>query len=274
MTRRLRMAFTLVELLVVIAIIGVLVGLLLPAVQASREGARRVQCTQNMAQVVRALQGYESAQEALPAGTLDKQGPIRNVAQGQHISWVVEVLPYLQSRNVYNAIDIEKGAYAPENTDAQKVQVSTLICPSSGNWSVTNGCSYAGCHHEVEAPIDADNNGVLFLNSAIQLDDIWDGLSHTLFVGEKFPNESDLGWISGTRATLRNTGSPITTIAEVVAPPPEIVGGFGSMHLGGIALFAFGDGQVRSLADTINPAVFELLGNRKDGKLISGTELD
>ena len=66
--------------------------------------------------------------------------------------------------------------------------------------------NYAGCHHDVEAPIDADNHGVLFLNSHISGDDIPDGAAHTIFIGEKIVADDDLGWMSGTRATLRNTG--------------------------------------------------------------------
>ena len=66
--------------------------------------------------------------------------------------------------------------------------------------------SYAGVHHDVEAPIAADNHGVLFLNSHVRYEDVTDGTSQTLFVGEKLNDGLDLGWASGTRASLRNTG--------------------------------------------------------------------
>ena len=69
--------------------------------------------------------------------------------------------------------------------------------------------SYAACHHDVEAPIDVENHGVFYLNSSIRHEDIPDGSSYTIFVGEKRIASQDLGWLSGTRATLRNTGTPL-----------------------------------------------------------------
>src|SRR5262245_7955511 len=85
--RRSPTAFTLVELLVVIAIIGILVALLLPAIQASREAARRSSCLNNLMQLGLACHSYEFNHESIPPGVIDKKGPIRNEAQGQHVSW-------------------------------------------------------------------------------------------------------------------------------------------------------------------------------------------
>src|SRR5436305_2007146 len=85
-------AFTLVELLVVIAIIGVLIAMMLPAVQASRESARRTQCVANLSQVSVGLQNYEMAHERYPVGTIDAKGPIHSVAKGDHRNWVIELL--------------------------------------------------------------------------------------------------------------------------------------------------------------------------------------
>ena len=91
-------AFTLVELLVVIAIIGILVALLLPAIQASRESARRASCTNNMSQLILAVHDYEAAHEFYPAGTVNPTGPIQNLPNGHHISWIVRILPYIEER--------------------------------------------------------------------------------------------------------------------------------------------------------------------------------
>ena len=111
MTRQNRYAFTLVELLVVIAIIGILVALLLPAIQASRESARRTQCTNQMNQLILAVHEYETAHEHYPAGTINPNGPIKNLPIGQHISWVAPILPYIEERVLYDNIDMSLSAY-------------------------------------------------------------------------------------------------------------------------------------------------------------------
>src|SRR5512135_1769133 len=97
--------FTLVELLVVIAIIGVLVALLLPAVQAAREAARRSSCVNNLTQLILAAQNYESSYRVYPPGTIDKSGPIANVAEGYHHNWLSQILPFIEERNTFQHID-------------------------------------------------------------------------------------------------------------------------------------------------------------------------
>ena len=96
--------FTLVELLVVIAIIAILVALMLPAVNAAREAARRTSCLNNMVQLALALHNFEYHFEALPPGVTNPDGPIRNEPQGIHVSWTVRILPYLEERAVFSAI--------------------------------------------------------------------------------------------------------------------------------------------------------------------------
>src|SRR5829696_5495312 len=111
MKRRHPNAFTLVELLVVIAIIGILVSLLLPAIQASRESARRASCTNKMSQLILGVHDYESAHEFYPAGTVNPAGPIQNLPNGQHLSWIVRVLPYVEEKVLYESIDTSLSAY-------------------------------------------------------------------------------------------------------------------------------------------------------------------
>src|SRR5712671_1410494 len=97
--------FTLVELLVVIAIIGILVALLLPAVQAAREAARRSSCQNNLVQVVLATLNYEMAHGRYPSGTLEAKGPIQSMPVGYHHSWLTQILPQIEQQNVFHAID-------------------------------------------------------------------------------------------------------------------------------------------------------------------------
>jgi prepilin-type N-terminal cleavage/methylation domain-containing protein/prepilin-type processing-associated H-X9-DG protein len=291
-----RAGFTLIELLVVIAIIAVLIALLLPAVQAAREAARRAQCLNNVMQLGIALQSYESSHELLPPGVVNTTGPILDQPKGYHYGWLVQILPFFEQRNVYNHLNFKIGIYETENFTTRTTVIRSFICPSDS--SANPGASgvamtnYVGSHNDVEAPISATNNGVLFLNSAVRFEDITDGSSQTIFVGEKLNNAPDEGWASGTRASLRNSGSGINQTAT----PPfagtgsgddddgdsqvagaraasatdtlSYVGGYSARHPGG-ANFAFGDGSVRFLKNSINRRVFRLLANRADGEIIS-----
>ena len=282
--RRPQRGFTLVELLVVIAIIGVLVALLLPAVQAAREAARRASCLNNVAQLGLALHNYEFHFEALPPGVSDTAGPIRQEPQGKHISWVVAILPYLEQNTLARLFDHEAGAYGAANAIVRKTEIRTLQCPSdpaqfTNETHTVARSSYAGCHHDREAPIDKDNYGLLFLNSRVRYAEIYDGSSMTILLGEAINRPEGLGWVSGTRATLRNTSSieaggpylpqsPSATLPEEQRPGSLFVGGFGSNHLGG-SNFAFADGSTRFIPHNIDKTTLQRLGNRADGEIMN-----
>lgn len=271
--------FTLVELLVVVAIIGILIGMLLPAVQQVREAARRTQCLNNLAQIGLAMHNNEFSFGHLPAGVIDTAGPIQNVAKGQHVSWTVHLLRFIEQNGIADGFDIDAGTYAAANAPARAMVIPIFRCSSQGLSMNSNGTAglsnYAGCHHSVEAPIDVDNDGLLFLNSAVTYADIYDGSSNTILVGEYIAEGSDLGWASGTRATLRNTseildqsdwngvygGGAISTMAKTH------VGGFSSSHPGTVN-FLFADGSVESVSPGIDATVFSNLGNRSDGAMM------
>ncbi|QDV53847.1 DUF1559 domain-containing protein [Gimesia fumaroli] len=287
--------FTLIELLVVIAIIAILIALLLPAVQQAREAARRSSCKNNLMQVNVALQNYEMAHNVLPSGTVNPTGPILNEAKGYHVSWILQILPYLDEQTAFNKFDFNKSVYDPVNKQIADYRIPTLRCPSNPN----QGHCYAGMHHDIEAPIDSNNNGILFLNSSVSYDDIPDGSSKTLFIGE-LTEGNELGWVSGTRSTLRNAGTAInlnnaklfsgraafenrfpsedsesdTETPNKEAESPEgnnqllQVGGFSSYHTGG-AHFGIGDGSVRFLSENISVPLYQALANRHDGQLVS-----
>ncbi len=286
--------FTLIELLVVIAIIAVLIALLLPAVQSAREAARRAQCCNNLMQMGLALQSYESAHEALPPGVVNATGPVLDQPKGYGFGWMTQVLPYMEMKNVYNHFNLRIGLYEPENSTTRTNLVRSFLCPSDGGPSRDKNrvamTNYVGVHHDVEAPIDADNHGVLFLNSAVRYEDITDGSSQTLFVGEKLNDGLDLGWASGTRASLRNTGLNVNRMprpgraaaAQNFGPgdeaaalaklgTPEFVGGFASNHPGG-SNFVFGDGSVRFIKSSIAAKVLQRLANRADGETIDADQ--
>jgi prepilin-type processing-associated H-X9-DG protein len=282
--------------LVVIAIISVLIALLLPAVQSAREAARRAQCINNLMQLGLALQNYESSHEVLPPGVVNDSGPILDQPKGYHYGWITQILPYCELRNVYNHLNFKLGVYEPHNLTTRTTLIRSFLCPSDGGASRgANGVAmtnYVGCHHDGEAPIDAKNKGVLFLNSGIRYHDIPDGSSQTIFLSEKLNDGTGQGWASGTRASLRNTGSAIngplnvprglgmTNVASIAPDPddpnatpepaagtPIFVGGYASRHPGG-ANAALGDGSVRFLKNSISAAIMKFLGNRADGEII------
>jgi len=271
-----RSGFTLIELLVVIAIIAILIALLLPAVQQAREAARRSQCKNNLAQIALATLNYEMAHGVLPPGCVNPDGPITSTAEGYHMSWTVQLLPYLDQASLFQEIDFSKGAYEQEDR-LTAINMSVFVCPSDGRREST--VSYAACHGGTETQIAEDNDGVFFLNSRIRYRDIRDGSTNTLFFGEKFQTPADLNWMSGTRSSLRNTGSKPNGLpamrefrnANLQEIPddlkdPDVVGGFGSWHTGG-AQFALGDGSIRFLSERIDKLVYESLGKRADGTL-------
>ena len=115
-------------------------------------------------------------------------------------------MPYLEQTPIYREFDFAQSVYAPRNDTARGHRISSFLCPSAGWNGLT---SYAACHHDVEAPIAADNHGVFFLNSRISYDDISDGPAYTILVGEFITGHSrGLGWAVGTMSSLRNTGAP------------------------------------------------------------------
>jgi hypothetical protein len=205
---------------------------------------------------------------------------------------MVQILPYVEMQNVYNIFDMEAGAYAPANSDVRDTPVSVFMCPSYPGSDISDDetaavSTYAGCHHDVEAPIDANNHGLLFLNSAIRYTDILDGSSQTFLIGEMMPYEyrqqdggrfssenQSLGWVSGTRSTLRNTGSSFENTryrrAQNAEPSPQTgpldVGGFSSAHPGG-AQFALADGSCQFFSEDTDAKVRHQLGHRADGTL-------
>ena len=300
-----RRAFTLVELLVVMAIIAIMVAVTLPAINAMRDAARRTQCMANVSRLITAVHNYEMAYEVYPTGVENDSGPIVNEPQGFHHGWMQALLPYLDEQAVAAQIDREVGVYAEQNKKVRAITIPTFVCPSAPDDQQFPGLScYAGVQHDVEAPIDKDNHGLFFLNRRLRYEDVTDGTAHTLFLGEKYVGtDRDLGWMSGTRATLRNTGNPISMTDKIwprptVVPSDDepaadsvspaagevddretvdaretvdkrlVVGGFGSHHAGG-AVFAFGDGKVEFVSVSIGQTVYQQMGNRADGGPIS-----
>ena len=285
---RLRRGFTLIELLVVIAVIAVLIGLLLPAVQAAREAARRVQCVNNLKQMGLALQNYHDAVGVFPMGYAAGRVKVVNgsgdTAPGW--AWGAMILPQLEQSAAFNAVNFDLAADRAANSTAIGLTVSIYLCPSdptagpfpvldaAGNrLAVAAPSSYAACvgGDETDAATGLNNDGVgtgiLYRNSRTRIADVTDGTSHTILVGERAWSITNGVWAGAiafgtTRRGPANrcpaTGAPFYPAATLVQAHCHLMntnsdgdGGlddFSSRHPGG-GNFAFADGTVRFLKE-------------------------
>ncbi len=206
-----RPAFTLVELLVVIAIIGILVGLLLPAVQQAREAARRMQCSNHLKQIGLAMHNYESAYKRFPSGNM--VGGSFSVGLSAH----ARLLPFMEQAAVYQMVDFNY-AYNHVNNDAARMQrIPTFLCPSDtfdklpstlGGYNSYYANSGTNILAGSPATLSSDPNygmpecnGVFYRDSRVRPGDITDGLSNTIAFSEKIAGMeqwncySDLGYV-------------------------------------------------------------------------------
>jgi prepilin-type N-terminal cleavage/methylation domain-containing protein/prepilin-type processing-associated H-X9-DG protein len=219
-----RNAFTLVELLVVIAIIGVLVALLLPAVQAAREAARRAQCVNNLKQVALAVLNYEERTGVLPSAgdvTLQKATPhnvlLFNHASGNQFGWLVFILPELEEQSRYDQFNFEKTIFR-QPRQAIATSLAALSCPSEPTIatihrptdSVALGATlgkgnYAGYASPFHTDLQLLYRGALIAGGQ-RIAAIEDGLSNTLLASEvrTLDDERD---VRGVWATPWNAGS-------------------------------------------------------------------
>ena len=195
-----RRGFTLIEILVVIAIIGVLLALLLPAVQQAREAARRAQCTNNLKQLALALNNYERTHGAFPMAIIDVPEYVLNSC-----SYLVPLLPYLEQQPLYNAYNMNLNATMPGNTTVSGVNIGTIQCPSDPDAAVPvtinsfwDSSDYFSTQHNsyvcnggtwfVRAwdPVRlAQQNGVFLRFGSIGVASITDGMSNTIGLGER-----------------------------------------------------------------------------------------
>jgi prepilin-type N-terminal cleavage/methylation domain-containing protein len=300
-----RNAFTLVELLVVIAIIGILVGLLLPAVQQVREAARRTQCFNNMRQVGLALLNFESAHRRFPRGWEVDDVPGSTASDGlPGWGWAAKILPMLEQGNLYQEFDFSMAADDEAFRETREHVIETFLCPSDPSedvmqWEWIDGqysdppppsfapsapaalsdphedlyvsrCNYSGVFgsNEIEGN-ETSGNGMFFQNSRIRTRDIRDGLSNTLMCGERLATRGTVTWV----AADPHIPEGAARIVGVTDHPPNDrehshFEDFASAHPDG-ATFLSADGSVRLLPDVIDEQLYRALSTRAGGEVTS-----
>jgi prepilin-type N-terminal cleavage/methylation domain-containing protein len=255
-----RRGFTLVELLVVIAIIGVLVALLLPAVQAAREAARRTQCTNNLKNIGLALLNYADAKKVLPAATQYRPGKGGAVFppppdNGPGGTWVVEILPFIEQQALYARFDRTKASNHQVNAAVVAAPLSFLVCPSSADEPAGEVSPLSGGLFDTDDKQDGGSgnnpNRTSSGGLATHVMGLWYPVSAgpTDFDGCPFcPNEANKpnfccqGFSFGSRAITKNNDP----LGPAGTPPPSFAGMFGRYEKG-IKLAEVSDGLTNTI---------------------------
>jgi prepilin-type N-terminal cleavage/methylation domain-containing protein len=284
----LRHAFTLVELLVVISIIGVLVSLLLPAVQASREASRRTMCQNNLKQMGLAFHQHHDALQFFPTGGWDWVTPPTYVSgtpatgRAQKAGWGFQILPYVEQTVLWNG-----GGGANDNDKALfaiGTPVKLFFCPTRRS-PQTVIYSYPGYLNGIEAKhalcdyaaSNLDGSGVVRQYDPRRMAEITDGTSNALLVGDKRLNRARLGQAQADDNEGYTCGWNEDTVRLTSQKPqpdfigdPSLYGGklFGSSHPAGFNL-ALSDGSVRSVSYTVDLSTFRALGDVGDGQAVN-----
>ncbi|MCA9271018.1 MAG: DUF1559 domain-containing protein [Planctomycetales bacterium] len=293
--------------MVVIAIIGILVALLLPAVQAAREAARRMQCSNNLKQIGLALHTYHEANNTLPYGA--------NFGSAVGGTWATMILPQLEQQNVYDQFDLTKKIWDPVNEAATKAVIPVYICPSDGKasdallggriqagsqnaaksmglWYPTSmgptrdgtspsvSCVYCGETPQVgsfccanTSDYGPDGVGVMdrYSQQPVDFSMIRDGLSNTFMAGETLPRQCTFNGAHNHNFPIAGTTIPLNTFEstdEATNSKWWSGCGFKSAHPGG-ATFLLCDGSVHFLPDSIDYRLYNELGTRAGGEVVT-----
>ncbi|MBL8892367.1 MAG: DUF1559 domain-containing protein [Planctomycetaceae bacterium] len=255
-SNHLRNAFTLAELMVVIAILGLLMGLLLPAIQYAREAGRRIQCSNHLAQQGLALQQFESSFKCFPAG--GEAGTLH--------AWCTRILPYLEHGDLYQQIDLKLGWDASGNIAQTKQTLPIFRCPTSlkSYAGLTDYSGISGSSHQ--ATSDGGRNGILFLvnpnDRPVNISSILDGTSNTIAIAECLAvGEDNFGfWACGANCLGHEEG-PINNRQGSL---DEIA----SLHPGG-ANAVFADGSVSFLSETLSLDIVAALCTRNNREVVA-----
>ena len=289
MRKQMIRGFTLVELLVVIAIIGILIALLLPAVQAAREAARRMQCINNLKQMGLGLHNYELTYHSFPPGA---------AGSGTRWSWSALILPFMEQTQSLALIDFD---YGYNDNDRNGLATRTFIplyqCPSGPKLELISCCigipgekdtaetNYSAIATEKRVAYARPTNpsGVMHLgDDTEELRDITDGTSHTLIVSEYLRNENDPDKVRYPAYCPNKqcfvgkfwaSENLITTGYGINAGTDYMKSAIQSAHTGG-ANFLYADAHAGMLSQEIDQSVLEALTTRAGGETIDASDIE
>jgi prepilin-type N-terminal cleavage/methylation domain-containing protein len=291
--------FTLVELLVVIAIIGILVAMLLPAVQTAREAARRMSCGNNIRQIGLALHSYHTQRGTLPYGA--------NFPIGKGGTWAAFILPHLEQGNVYDKFNFKEVIWHADNAAATSTVIPVYICPSDGKASDAlqggriqvgvhnpansmglwypmsmgptwdNPCFYCPtkpsycCHNTGD--YGPDGVGIIDRQSktCVTFDDIKDGLTNTLMAGETIPSQCTFNGAYHNNFPLCGTSIPMNTFEHNNGAGDSLwwkACGYKSRHPGG-SMFLLCDASVHFYSETMDYKLYNEMGTRAGREVVT-----
>ena len=255
------------ELLVVIAVIGILMALLLPAVQAARGAARRMSCLNNLHQIGVGLHSYHNVHGSFPPGAIERRNAVEPLVaphKARQLAWSAFLLRYLEYDAVYQMLDLDTKYSSAENAQGAAMIIPIYVCPSVARTSYLvqgqGACDYGGIMGEDIRTKGSLGNGVMLDDVAVSISEIRDGTSTTLIVSEDSVGK-DRQWINGEN---------VFVVTYPINYPDPIILRFDneirSEHPGGAnALFC--DGSVRFLQEQMDLDVLAAICTRAGGEI-------
>lgn len=302
--------FTLIELLVVLAIVGILLALLVPAVQRARESARRISCSNNLKQLGLALHNYHDVHGLFPSGWIGVENGRQSAHDGGNgAGWALMLLPHIEQTNLWFKFDSHYSIAHPRNAALRETSIKSYLCPSDPQPKFFE-IEPAGHSHDSAAPAQVDaeielpianyvgvfgteeldgceaspgqgivwsngqcrGDGLLYHNSKTRMRDISDGTSSTMAIGERKTN-GELDWHStwvGMVPGGEHAFQRILGSADHTPNSPDSHFDDFSSHHIGGAQFVFADGHVQFISDSINGKVYKALATIDGGETIEG----
>jgi prepilin-type N-terminal cleavage/methylation domain-containing protein len=309
MVSRRRRGFTLIELLVVIAIIGILVGLLLPAVQKVREAANRTSCENNLKQLGLALHSYHHVNDCFPSAYLftpkSKGGVPHGVDTAPGWGWGSLLLPYLEQDPLFRRIDLTTPIEDDRNADVRTTILRVFLCPSDRNTGIfmvqdpadmdiaraatTSYAANYGTGDEIGEYPDA-GDGLFFRNSKVRMAEVTDGLSNTLAIGERGSIFVQTPWVGAISNGMVKTvpdapievahkeEAPVMVMASMNSVSRKTLNAansdpycFFSPHEN-VVQFAFADGSVHPLSKSVSYPVLHALATRAGSETVDAAD--